>query len=369
MTAIRKILILFSLALSILSCSKSDLITPKDNLDFIVLSRDEGNYSSLYQLSVFESGEVTETDLVSEFGGLESPSSIPPPYQIEDDLFLYRDRGLLHIKNLRSNWSTSFKTLCDASLDNSDYRVITTENKIVLSIISFDGKTKDFLTIDKNLEQSSCKRIPYSKSPFHSSSNFQYSSSKYVLFDRTYWVDDNFNYVNFLYTYNTETNQFDSICIEKLTDQKYSPLIVVDKDKFYIFSDKKTYKIFNFEFNLLGEGTCDECFSPIRGSHIVENKMKVEIFHPTTTGFYSTKNVYDIHQRKFLIDEIQLVEKPVITSNSGRILTSEYDLKRERIIYGVSYLESGYEILITDFNNNIKTEIPINSFPMSISIL
>jgi hypothetical protein len=143
----------------------------------------------------------------------------------------------------------------------------------------------------------------------------------------------------------------------------------MDNDKFYVFSYERTYKIFNFEFKLLEEGTCDEYFSPIRGSHIAENKVKVEIFHPTTTGYYSTTNVYDIHQRKFLIDEILLVEKPVITSNSGRILTSEYDLKRERIILGVSSTESGYKILITDFNNNILNEIPINSFPMRISIL
>ncbi|MEL7589100.1 MAG: hypothetical protein AAGU19_20480 [Prolixibacteraceae bacterium] len=369
MTAIRKILIPFSLALSILSCSKSDITTPNDNLDFIVLSRDEGDYSSLYQLSVFESGEVIETDLVSEFGGLESLSSIPRPYRVEGELFLHMDRGLLHIKNLRENWSTSIKTLCGASLDNSTYRVITTENKILLSIKSFDGKTKDFLTIDKNLEQSSCKRISYSKSPFHSSAKFQYSSSKYVLFDRTHLANDNWSYKTFLFTYNTESNQLDSISIDKLTDVKSSLPIVMDKDKFYIFSNNKTYKIFSFEFNLLEEGTCDEYFSPIEGSHIVENKMKVEIFHPTTTGFYTTKNVYDIHQRKFLIDEMLLVEKPVITPNTGQILTSEYDLKRERIILGVSTTESGYKILITDFNNNILNEIPINSFPMRISIL
>ncbi|GGF71216.1 hypothetical protein [Wenyingzhuangia marina] len=367
MKKIKKTFIYIILIFGVISCSDTNdnIVVPVDNLSFMVLSMSD-DYSSVYQLNVHESGEVIETSLTSEFG-IKNRIEFIPFLRIDGDIFLHRDVGVLHIKNLRTNKSISINSLCDIPLDNHYLNIITNSNKVLIFFKPYDEEI--LVTIDKNLEDITCKTIPINKSPFRNSSDVQYLSPKHILFDKKYILEDNFSYKKFWYSFNIESNQLDSVSYETLTNQNnlLSIPIVTGGDKFYAFSGK-AYKVFDYELNLLQEVTLEEYLHPIYGSHIIDHKIKVEILKPTETGYTRTPNVYDIDQRKFLIEENLSLKKEKI-SNFGVVLMYEFDLKREHIIYSIFDQYSGFKIIITDFKKNVLHVIPINSKPLKISIL
>ena len=137
-----------------------------------------------------------------------------------------------------------------------------------------------------------------------------------------------------------------------------------------------TYKTFDFDFNLLEESTYELEFnggaiSPIKGSHVESNKIKVDLNHISTGGYVSRPNVYDLVNKTILVNEEALISRLDNIRTNGYIQTYETDLKKERIIYGIQLLNSEFKgkILITDFDSNILDEIFVNSVPSKIQIL
>ena len=373
-----KLVFSFLLLFNIFSCSEEAILEPdvetpdaeapdseepepivSNELDFIVFTQD------LLQLNITETGEISELNLKSEFGIENGP--IPLPIHIMDDFFIYNDEKKLHVKNLISNEGTTIENLCDVSLESLLEIPVATSTDDKLVLFSRAADDNYFVTtINKDLNADSCQNLSLGNDSFSEGiqNNF-FSSTTHILYEK--FLGNKI----YIYSYNTDLNELQSIVYDELFDPSSSrETLVMDEEQFHLFSSRM-YKTYDYRFNFIEEKNFEDFFTPIRGTQIEDNKIEGEVFTTATTGFFSRPNVFDINENKLLLDQEAVNNIFDTLSADGLIMTYEVDLKKDRIIYGVRLTNSQFlgKIVITDFDSIVIDEFFIDSFPSIIHAL